>query len=311
MDLIRAEQDPARRIAYINQAEQILVEDDAAVIPLYFNDRVSLVKPDFTTAFGIVPYFEQWDQATVYYVTPDGAGNCSSWETACSLQTALTAADSGDEIWVAAGTYKPTTGSDRNATFQLKDGVAIYGGFNGTETAREQRDFTANVTILSGDIGTLGINSDNSVHVVTGANNAILDGFTVTAGYSDGASCPGDLCGAGMYNFSSSPTITNVNFSGNEAKQGSGMYNYASNPTLTNVTFSGNGSGIARIGGGMVNDNSNPTLTNVTFSGNVVSGSLEEWTTSKAAQHCRMSPLLITRRTRAAEWGTRLAVTLH
>jgi hypothetical protein len=49
-------------------------------------------------------------------------GLCSNWENACSLQTMLTGATSGDEIWGAAGTHKPTTVTDRSATFQLKNG---------------------------------------------------------------------------------------------------------------------------------------------------------------------------------------------
>ncbi len=51
-----------------------------------------------------------------------------TWATACALQTALTYARTSDELWVAAGTYKPTTGTDRHATFQLKSGVNVYGG---------------------------------------------------------------------------------------------------------------------------------------------------------------------------------------
>ncbi len=71
-----------------------------------------------------------------------------------------------------------------------------------------------------------------------------------------------------MFNYNSSPTLTNVTFSGNSAPYGGGMFNYYnSSPTLTNVTFSGNSASID--GGGMYNDyNSSPTLTNVTFSGN-------------------------------------------
>jgi len=72
-----------------------------------------------------------------------------------------------------------------------------------------------------------------------------------------------------MYNNSSSPTLTNVTFSGNSAtNDGGGMYNYQSNPPLKNVTFSGNS---ATNGGGMLNSSSSPTLTNVTFSGNTAS----------------------------------------
>jgi hypothetical protein len=83
-----------------------------------------------------------WDGSTgrSARAAPAGAtsGACgSAWGTACGLQHALNdIAVSGDELWVAAGTYKPTTGSDRSATFQLKAGVALYGGFAGTETLR-------------------------------------------------------------------------------------------------------------------------------------------------------------------------------
>ena len=73
----------------------------------------------------------------ILYVKPGTSGNCNSWATACELQTALGQAFYGDEIWVAAGTYKPTTGSDRNATFALPNGVGVYGGFAGTETAAQ------------------------------------------------------------------------------------------------------------------------------------------------------------------------------
>ncbi len=66
----RSELNPALRIPLLQQAEKILVETDAAVIPLYFNDRVSLVKPGFKTVFGNVPYFEQWSFSTV---VPPGA----------------------------------------------------------------------------------------------------------------------------------------------------------------------------------------------------------------------------------------------
>jgi hypothetical protein len=194
----------------------------------------------------------------ILYATPTGAGNCSSWVNACTLQTALVNAVNGDEIWVAAGTHKPTTGTDRSATFQLKDGIALYGGFVGTETAREQRDTTANVTILSGDLnGNDNDNvrfdeptrADNSYHVVKGATGARLDGFTITAGNANVA----DDGGGGMANeYDSSPTLINIIFSNNSAQKGGGMSNSSSNPTLLNVIFSGN-SASWWGGGGMFN----------------------------------------------------------
>ena len=220
--------------------------------------------------------------ASVLHVFPTatGTGNCSSWANACTLQTALTNAASGDEIWVMKGTHKPSTDpANRSATFQLKDGVAVYGGFAGTENARTQRDPAVNVTILSGDIdnndsqtpiitdlATVAGNTTNSYHVVTvatGATVAILDGFTITAGYANGSS-PNNR-GGGMYYNDSSPTLTNLTFSGNSAGAGGGMYTELSAPTLTSVTFNGNS---AIYGGGLASLSSEPTLMNVTFSGN-------------------------------------------
>ncbi|RLB35562.1 MAG: hypothetical protein DRH12_16575 [Deltaproteobacteria bacterium] len=210
--------------------------------------------------------------SVIYYVDADATGDNdgSSWAHAyTNLQTALGVATSGDEIWVAAGTYKPTTGTDRTATFQLKNGVALYGGFAGTEISRDQRDWEANVTILSGDIGVEGNAGDNSYHVVTGSGTdatAVLDGFTVTGGNANVGDTVNTV-GGGMYNLDGSPTLTNVTFSSNFAiNNGGGMYNLSSSPTLTNVTFSGNSS--SSLGGGMGNDGSSPMLTDATFNRN-------------------------------------------
>jgi hypothetical protein len=113
---------------------------------------------------------------TVLYVQPSGldSGGCDSWGNACTLQYALGLAVSGDEVWVSAGTYHPTSGTDRTISFVLISGVGVYGGFNGTESARQDRDPSANVTILSGDIGTIGNSADNSYHVVTGSGTDAL-----------------------------------------------------------------------------------------------------------------------------------------
>src|SRR4051812_18792909 len=88
-----------------------------------------------------------------------GAGNGFSWADAFrgegALQQALDAAGalqpgSEAQLWVAAGGYTPTrptvTGESGSVTFRLLSGVALYGGFVGTETQLSQRDPVANVT---------------------------------------------------------------------------------------------------------------------------------------------------------------------
>jgi hypothetical protein len=207
-------------------------------------------------------------QASILFVKPGGTGDCTSWATACELQTALSAVVSDDEIWAAAGTYTP--GTNRDDTFQLVSGVALYGGFTGSETAREQRDWETNITTMSGDIGVTGNNGDNSYHVVTGSDvdaTAILDGFTVSGGNADGEEYPVNS-GGGMFNDLSSPTLANVTFSNNSAEvRGGGMFNDLSSPTLSSVTFSSN-TAVNGGGGGMWNEDSSPFLSYVTFTDN-------------------------------------------
>ena len=208
---------------------------------------------------------------TTRFVDADasGANNGTSWSDAYTdLQDALGAAVSGDEIWVAAGTYIPSSGSDRTVSFVLSDGVGLYGGFAGSETLRSQRDPAANPTILSGDLNgddgpNFSNNGENSYHVVYAENvdaSAVLDGFTIRGGNSN------TNIGGGMYNYLSSHTVANCTFSGNSAQYGGGMGNYGCNPTVTNCTFFGNSA--QYDGGGMYNHDSSPTVTSCTFSGN-------------------------------------------
>ncbi|MFZ5809759.1 MAG: choice-of-anchor Q domain-containing protein [Chloroflexota bacterium] len=228
--------------------------------------------------------------AAIRYAAPSvmGSGDCSSWADACTLQTALSGAMSGNVIWVKMGVHYPGVAGDRSATFTLKNGVAVYGGFAGTESSGDERDWQINLTILSGDIDGNDTNTDgnfiaettadilgsNAYHVVTSdstVDTAVLDGFVITAGQANGGD-PSDS-GGGMYNDSSSPTLMNVIFSGNSAyHRGGGMYNWYSSPILTDVTFNGNSITSSEVfnssGGGMYNVVSNPTLTNVTFNGN-------------------------------------------
>ncbi|MFO7959097.1 MAG: tectonin domain-containing protein, partial [Candidatus Brocadiia bacterium] len=245
-------------------------------MPAWASDRDGDIVSRTEEGGGLVPLSD----SELIYVRHDatGANDGSSWEDAfTTLQAALDAAGFDDEIWVAAGTYKPTHdyGLDigpRGRHFRLRNTVEIYGGFAGTETAREQRDWQANLTVLSGDIGVEGDTSDNCYHVFFHPSEApyvndtaVLDGFAITGGNADG-DWP-HSGGGGMFNHASSPSVANCTFSGNSAGRGGGMYNYNfSDANIVNSTFSGNTA--TEVGGGTYNYQSAPTVTNGAFSGN-------------------------------------------
>jgi len=57
------------------------------------------------------------------------------------------------EIWVAAGTYKPSTTGNMVEYFLMTANTGYIGGFAGYETAKSQRNTAANKVIISGDLG--------------------------------------------------------------------------------------------------------------------------------------------------------------
>ena len=111
----------------------------------------------------------------IIYVSASGSGaDGCSWATAYPfLQDAIALSTNGDQIWVATGTYFPDQGAapiidnDRNSTFNLKDGVAIYGGFTVGNTLLSQRNLNpaTNGTVLSGEIDGIAGNAGNAYHV--------------------------------------------------------------------------------------------------------------------------------------------------
>ncbi|MEP4077319.1 DUF1566 domain-containing protein [Haloferula sp.] len=186
-------------------------------VPLDFGDNVitvTVTSPGGDTAEASVTITRSssYDGSVIYVDadTPEAAvsQNGRAWDTAFrDLQDALAVATAGQEIWVAEGVYYPdeavagygsVTEDSIGSYFQLIEDVSVYGGFDGTEVLRSERDWEQHVTILSGDIDQddtkvddvvitkpeTNINGFNARTVVISVrkNRTLLDGVTVTAG---------------------------------------------------------------------------------------------------------------------------------
>lgn len=217
----------------------------------------------------------------VTYVAEGKNGNGSSWEEASgNLQEAILSAKQGSQIWVASGTYYPTTDNDRNAAFNIRESVSLYGGFSGNEQSFDERDPSCHPTILSGEIGTAS-RDDNSYTIVYSKNislQTVIDGFVIRGGNANGIErhiSPKNN-GAGWFNMNASPTINNCVFSNNTARKGAAIYNHASkgewvSPTISNCSFSNNR---ADLDGGAIFNSSNfgscmPEIENCLFQNNL------------------------------------------
>jgi Right handed beta helix region/Secretion system C-terminal sorting domain len=167
-----------------------------------------------------------------------GLNNGTSWANAyvsLDLALAVSASSTGQEIWVAKGTYKPTAAAPNNAFF-LTEGVKLYGGFAGTETNLSQRNIATNPTILSGDIlgndvaGNFTTNrTDNVQHVViafvsTTNNGVVLDGFTISGGHTLVGTANTDITrrGGGML-MQAKGTVRNCTFTNNYGESGAAL----------------------------------------------------------------------------------------
>jgi hypothetical protein len=202
--------------------------------------------------------FEGISVSGVVFVDDNPVGTTndgSSWAEAFTrLQDAIDAAGSSTEVWCAEGTYYPTKGTGRTIGFELKSGIKIYGGFISGLTNKSSRSlWTEHETVLSGDIGTKGNNSDNSYHVVYGANDILLDGLIIERGNANGSDGSNDQ-GAGLYSYGAyTLQINNCSFRTNDAANGNGAAVYAAsdgfddaNPfyiTITNSLFYSNTGG--------------------------------------------------------------------
>lgn len=231
------------------------------------------------------------------YVKEGAGGNGKNWDNATGdLPAAIAGATAGDTVYVASGKYRPTNGTDQTISFTLKEGVAIYGGFDpaNSGSVSGDRDIDQYETILTGDIGTEGVSADNSHSVISCSGVAsqdaqgrptILDGFTITGGHA-ASGWPYEYGGGMLLSGDSRPTVRNCTFSGNNAVFGGGMSNHGSSPTVEDCTFSENGFG---DGGGMYNKSSSPTVRGCTFSGNTGGGMYNEFSSSPTISGCTFS----------------------
>jgi hypothetical protein len=226
------------------------------------------------------------EPATILFVDTlaTGANNGSSWTDAYNhLQDALAVAalmEKPVEVRVAQGVYKPDQGTgvaagDQGASFQLLNAVMLKGGYAGTTgTDPDARAIGLYETILSSDLvgeegSTREDRVDNTCHIVDGSrtdSTAVMEGFTITAGYVSymrASGGPSLHSAVALAIDAGSPTLLNCQFTGN--RPGSGCILAicnASHPVLTNCAFlDDTGTGIYTSG------DSNSVLTNCVFEG--------------------------------------------
>lgn len=91
--------------------------------------------------------YQHLDASRIRYVKVGGTGDGSSWDKASGdlqkMIDELATIDAPGEVWVAAGTYRPTTqiieGVQYAASFRMRDGIDVYGGFAGGEISKAER----------------------------------------------------------------------------------------------------------------------------------------------------------------------------
>ncbi len=233
-----------------------------------------------TNSISKAGYITSTQQPDTYYVAPSPAGNDNSDGSVthpfATIQHALDVAQ-GSQTWpitirVAAGVYYENITMDSTDTY-----VSVLGGWNNSFTERWEAE-----SIIDG-----GGNRGPCMILDQIGQGIIINGFTITNGYSDGSSLGTEA--AGIVNHNSSPTITNCLFTGNVGWNGGAMYNFSSSPTLTNCIFNGN---MSQYGAGMYNVNSTPTLINCTFTHNTAvmsGGGIYNENSSLVVRNCILS----------------------
>ena len=236
--------------------------------------RSALCKAIFATILCFISV-QEVSAAGIVYVNVNAPGpiqDGASWTTAYkSLQAALTASAPGNQIWVAKGTYLPTSVGDFNASFFLANGISIYGGFAGNEPPTFNlafRNFSTNTTILSGVIGFPGVNSHHVVQALPGVDaTAVLDGFSIIGGIANGTLAVDKTGGGILISANATPTLVNDVISGNTAQTEGGGVEILAGPSTVLFDKCAFDTNSAPDGGGMM-AHSSTVFTSCTFARN-------------------------------------------
>lgn len=232
---------------------------------------------------------------TIRTVRAAGPGAAPPWNTATTnLASAINNAVSGDQVWIAEGTY-PTT-----QTMTIPSGVKVYGGFAGIETSIDQRpaDPLASRTRITGAAsgpppfvgpalrfngasaatlldrvtisGGRGFNGATefggvALHVLASAarvNDCVFDDHVGNFGPTANPSVLGGLPGGAVsIGLGSTPEFTNCVFSNNRGAVPSVGDGCSGGNARSNNRPGGNGGAVASL-------NSSPTFINCAFIGN-------------------------------------------
>ncbi len=195
--------------------------------------------------------------------TGNDSNSGADWSHAkATVTAAIQAAQANDEIWIAAGVYKERIANRKAGSVSVD--IAIYGGFAGTETSREQRNIAANASILDGEfLGTV-------VTIDWQASRSMrIDGLRIRNGKSGQ--------GGGISVLSSAPTIVNNDLLGNQADFGGGLmvWGYRSLPSAAQALIESNVIQVNHAddgGGGAALVGSSAELRNNTIVGNTTYG---------------------------------------
>ena len=207
--------------------------DDDAYTGLPSTDLAGETRKKGTIDIGAYEY-QHLDASRIRYVKVGGTGDGSSWDKASGdlqkMIDELAAVDAPGEVWVATGTYRPTTqiieGVQYAASFRMRDGIDVYGGFAGTEPSKADREkgsmpwiYTNETFLLGADYedgsATWGNDQWNVIsstrHVVWFAPmsgevkfkyTTVLDGVTIKGGAANGGEGLADFAtdkGGGVY----------------------------------------------------------------------------------------------------------------